>query len=106
MPKAANLFGYRTIAGALITIGYTALNGFDYREQVNQTLNLDVSIDRPFSFRNEFADQWYDLHNPELESYTMTVRFTTLRENFPLNIDDLETQQIVLYFAQISSRWT
>jgi hypothetical protein len=25
MPKAANLFDYRAIAGALITIGYTAL---------------------------------------------------------------------------------
>src|SRR5918999_2387209 len=33
MPKAANLFDYRAIAGALITIGYTALNSFDYSDR-------------------------------------------------------------------------
>ena len=38
MPKAANPFDYRTIADVLLTIEYTALNSFDYCQQVIQTL--------------------------------------------------------------------
>jgi hypothetical protein len=37
MPKAANQFDYSTIADVLVTIEYTALNSFDYREQVIQS---------------------------------------------------------------------
>jgi hypothetical protein len=35
MPKAANLFDYRTIADVLITIEYTALNSFHYYQQIS-----------------------------------------------------------------------
>ena len=83
MPKAANQFDYRTIADVLITIEYTALNSFDYRQQVIQTLNPNVSADRPFSFRNQLADQWYDLHNPDQTKDPMTVRFRTCPRGFP-----------------------
>lgn len=59
------------------------------------------NTDRAFSFRNEFADQWYDLHNPELldEDKQMLVRFRTEREDFPPNLEGLSIQQVVLYFA-------
>jgi len=100
MPKAANLFDYRTIAEVLVTIEYTALNSFDYRQQVIQSLNPKVSADRPFSFRHQLGDQWYDLHNPDQTDTPMLVTFETGREDFPPNIDYLKIQHIVLYFAR------
>lgn len=99
MPKAANSFDYRTIADVLITLEYTALYSFDYRQQVIQSLKPTVTAERPFSFRNQFADQWYDLHNPEQTSTPMTVRVTTVRADFPPNIEALKIQHVLLYFV-------
>jgi hypothetical protein len=99
MPKAPNRFDYRTIADVLITLEYTALDRVDYRQQVIQTLKPTVTSDRPFSIRSQFADQWYDLHNPEQTFTPMTVRFASVREDFPSNIDGLKIQQVLLYFA-------
>jgi hypothetical protein len=104
IPKAANQFDYRTIADVLITVEYTALNSFDYRQQVIRTLKPPLSADRPFSFRNQFADQWYDLHNPEQTKTPMRVRFQTVREDFPPNIESLKIQQVLLYFARSSEQ--
>jgi Tc toxin complex TcA C-terminal TcB-binding domain/Repeat of unknown function (DUF346) len=102
MPRAANQFDFRTIADVLITIDYTALDSPDYRQQIVQKLNAKpfFSADRPFSFRNDLADQWYDLHNPEQTTNPMVVSFTTQRDDFPPNITDLKIQQVVLYFAR------
>lgn len=102
LPKAANRFDYSTIADILITIEYTALDSYDYRQQVIQSLPSRLSGDRPFSFKNQFADQWYDLHNPERTDTPMTVRFRTNREDFPPNLDSLKIQQVLLYFARRS----
>jgi Tc toxin complex TcA C-terminal TcB-binding domain len=99
LPKAANPFDYSTIADVLLTLEYTALNSFDYREQVIQTLDPELSIDRPFSFRQQFPDQWYDLHNPDQAATPMTVRFKTARGDYLPNLDDLKTQHLVLYLA-------
>ncbi|RCJ42353.1 hypothetical protein A6770_35085 [Nostoc minutum NIES-26] len=104
MPKAANQFDYRTIADVLITIEYTALNSNDYRQQVIQTLNPNLSSDRPFSFRNHFADQWYDLNNPEQIKTPMKVKFQTFREDFPPNVETLKIQQVLLYFVRASEK--
>jgi hypothetical protein len=100
MPKAANPFDYSTIADVLITLEYTALYSFDYRQQVIQSLRPTISADRPFSLRSQFADQWYDLHNPEQTSAPMTVRFTTVREDFPSNVESLKIQHVLLYFVR------
>jgi hypothetical protein len=101
MPKAANQnIDFSTIADVLVTVDYTALNSFDYQQQIIQTLRPAISADRGFSFRNEFADPWYDLHNPDLTDTPMTVRFTTSRDDFPPNLDDLKIQQVVLYFGR------
>jgi hypothetical protein len=100
MPKAANPFDFATIADVLVTIDYTALNSFDYRQQVIRALPETVTSDRAFSFRYQFADQWYDLHNPELTSAPMVVRFRTRREDFPPNLDELSIRHVVLYFAR------
>lgn len=99
LPRAANPFDYRTLADVLITIDYTALDSSTYRQQVIQQLRDSISGDRPFSFRQQFADQWYDLHNPDQTATPMTVRFQTVREDFPPNIEGLKIQQLVLYVA-------
>jgi hypothetical protein len=59
-----------------------------------------MSADRPFSFRHQFADQWYDLHNPNQTLTPMTVQFRTRREDFPSNIEGLKIQHILLYFVR------
>ncbi len=99
LPRAANPFDYSTIADMLITVDYTALNSFDYHQQVIQKLDGTVSADRPLSFRQEFADAWYDLHNPDQTADPMVVKFETSRDDFPPNVDSLKIEQIVLYFA-------
>lgn len=102
MEKAANLFNYDTIADVLITIEYTALQSFDYRRQVIQRLNFDKTItaDRPFSFKNEFADQWYDLHHPDQTDTPMSVQFEVFESDFPSNLKGLTIAHITLYFAR------
>jgi hypothetical protein len=100
MPKASNPFDYSTLADVLLTIEYTAFQSFDYRQQVVQQLDTRFSADRPFSFHQEFADPWYDLHNPELTATPMVVRFQTRRQDFPPNVEDLKIQQVLLYFVR------
>jgi hypothetical protein len=103
LPKAANRFDYRTMADVLITIEYTALNSFTYRQHVLQSLPSTASGDRPFSFRQQFADQWYDLHNPDRAATPLTVHFTTGREDFPPHLDGLRIEHVGLYFARTST---
>ena len=101
LPKASNPFDYSTIADVLITIDYTALYSEAYRHQLIQKLDRFVSSDQSFSFRNQFPDAWYDLHNPDQTSTPMKVTFETVREDFPPNLidTDLKISQIVLYFV-------
>lgn len=98
MPRAANAFDYGTIADVLVTIDYTALDSSDYREQVIASMRPTVSGELPYSFRHQFADQWYDLHNPDQTATPMTVRFTTSSDDFPPNLDRLKIQQLLLSF--------
>ena len=63
-------------------------------------LNNQTSAVRPYSFQNDLADQWYDLHNPDQSATPMTVQFTTAASDFPPNIDDIRIQQVVLYFSR------
>jgi hypothetical protein len=106
LSKAANSFDFSTIADVLIAIDYTAILSFDYRQQVIQMLNAKrtVSQDRAFSFRHQFADAWYDLHNPDLTSQPMSVAFETVREDFPPNIDNVRIEHVTLYFSRKSGR--
>jgi hypothetical protein len=99
MPKASNSFDFRSIADVLFTIEYTALNSYDYRHQVIQRLDRNVSAERPLSFRYQFPDQWYELHNPRNGSGLVTVKFSTRREDFPPNLDILGIQHVTLYLA-------
>jgi hypothetical protein len=103
LPRAANRFDYRTIADVLITIEYTALDSPTYRQQVIDALDGTISADRPFSFRHQFADAWYDLHNPDQTTEPMVVRFRTRREDFAPNVADLTIEHVTLYFARKSA---
>lgn len=100
MPKAANPFDYSTVADVLITLEYTAVDRFDYRDQIIRTMRSRLSANRPFGFRYELADQWYDLHNPDQTATPMTIQFETTREDFPPNLDDLRIQHVTLYFSR------
>jgi hypothetical protein len=87
----------------LLTVEYTALHNFTYRQQVIQGLDRSFSGDRPFSFRQEFPDQWYYLNNPpdrDEQGTPITVSFETRREDFPPNLDDLKIQHVVMLFAR------
>lgn len=103
LPKASNLsLDYNAIADVLITIDYTALYSDLYRQQVIEQLGETFMADRVYSFRNEFPDQWYDLHHPELveEAKQLTVHFDLLRADFPPNVMDLKVKHITLYLPQ------
>ena len=104
LERVSNFFDYQTIFDVLITIDYTALYSSDYRRQVIQQLGTGISADRPYSFRNQLADQWYDLHNPDQSATPMTVRFTTFAADFPPNIEDLHIQQVLLYFSRADGK--
>jgi hypothetical protein len=100
MPRAANPFDYSTIADVLLTIDYTALNSVDYRDQVTQRLGRSTSGDRPYAFRGDFADAWYDLHNPDTSATPLTVTFRIEEADFPPNLDDVRIAHVALFFAR------
>lgn len=99
MPKANNRFDYNTMATILFTVELTALHSFDYERQVIEQLDRNISANRAFRFRNEFADAWYDLNNPEQTDAPMVVTFETRIEDFPPNVDNLRIEQVLLYFV-------
>jgi hypothetical protein len=102
MPKAANVVDYSTIADVLVTIEYTALDSPTLRQQVIRQLDGSLSAERPFSFRQQFADAWYDLNNPDLleTDQQMQATFETRRADFPPNVTDLRIEHVSLYFLR------
>ena len=100
MPKASNNFDYNSMATVLFTVDFTALHSFDYEQQIIEQLDRNVSANRAFRFRNEFADAWYDLNNPDQTEIPMVVRFETRRDDFPPNLNDLRIQHLILYFIR------
>lgn len=99
MPKAANQFDYDTIADVLLTIEYTALEDYSHRQQVIDDLDAERSADRAFSFREEFADQWFDLNNADPDADTISVSFSTRREDFLPNVENLTAEHLLVYFV-------
>jgi hypothetical protein len=100
MPRASNQFDFQTIFDVLITVDYTALHSLDYQKQVLKKLGRSFGADQYFSFRYQFADQWFDLHNPDQTATPLRIRFDITRSDFPPNLDFLKTQQLILYFAR------
>lgn len=100
LPKAANPFDFRSIADVLFTVEYTALQNFTYRKQVIQQLDDSISAERVFSLRDQFADAWYDLHNPEQAAMPMNVQFILSSEGFPPNLRELRLQQVMFVMVR------
>jgi Tc toxin complex TcA C-terminal TcB-binding domain len=98
LPMAANPVEHCTIADVYFTVEYTALQSADYRQQVIKRLSDQMSADRPWSLRDQFADQWYALHNPRQTTTPLAVTFKTTRTDFPPNVDKLRIQQVLLAF--------
>src|SRR5262249_15994015 len=88
LPKASNRFALRTLSDVLFTMDYFAIHSFDYAQQVIQRLKPSVQADRAFSFRNDFPDAWYDLHNSQMlaEPVRMIVQVRITRDDFPTNL--------------------
>ena len=100
LPKAANPFDYQTIADVLLTVEYTAVNSFDYRQEVLRGLDRRFSGDRAFSIRDEFPDAWYDLNNPETvpdAASRMKAVLPTQPGDFPPHIEDLAVENLSLF---------
>jgi hypothetical protein len=105
MPKAANPFDFSTIADVFITIEYTALNSFDYRQQVLKNMNNKIGGDRKFSFKDQFPDQWYQLQNPDQIAdggKQMVVNFDVSRDDFPVNVENLKLENVLIYIPTSS----
>lgn len=70
LPPGANRFDYQTLVDVLLTIRYTALDDWGYRQKVLDAWGADqdgwVTIEGRtfFSARNRFPDQWYQFQNP------------------------------------------
>ena len=104
MPRAANRFNYDSIFDVLISIDYTALDSPEHRRAVIDRMNPELSLERPFRFRREFTDQWYDLHNPDLTVTPMRVIFDTGAGDFAANLTDLRIEHVSLYLASEGER--
>ena len=101
MPKFSNRVDYEQIADVLITLEYTALDSFQYRYQVLQELDTIFSFNKPFSFKNNFPDQWFDLSNAEASNQPIRVSFKTKKEDFPQGFSEIRVGgRIILYFVR------
>jgi hypothetical protein len=96
LPRAANPFDFSSIADVLFTVEYTALQDFSYRQLIIQGLSDEISAERVFSLCDNFADQWYALHNPEGVEAPLTVNFSLVSKDFPPNVEDLSIQEALL----------
>lgn len=101
MPKFSNRLDYNNIADVLLTVEYTALDSFQYRNEVLQDLQNEISFNRGFSYKNNFPDQWYELAQVEPGTGNFSVTVDLKREFFPQGIDELQLDgNVVLYFVR------
>lgn len=103
MEKGANPnIDYASIADVIITIDYEALNSFDYRAKVVGELNKGTAYDAmlPISFKQNLPDQWFDMINPDQAQMPYSVKFSINRDNFPVNIENVTLDKVLIYFPQ------
>src|SRR5262249_540477 len=100
--RAAHPFDFTAIVDVRLTLGYSALTSEAYRLKVMQSLSPARRASRPFSLRSQFAESWYDLHNPELAATPMSVPFTPPREAFPPNLEALTIEDVALRVVPVN----
>jgi Tc toxin complex TcA C-terminal TcB-binding domain/PA14 domain len=101
LPKAANAFDFKSIADVIISMDYTALNSYDYRQQVIQQLGTNITAERMLSLRDNEVDAWYELNNPETCAEPMTICFPIATTDFPPNLEQVQIKHLTLYFPGI-----
>ena len=100
LPRAANPFDFQTIADIIMTIDYTASADDGYRQRVQLALGNNRSGERAFSFKFNYPDLWYQLHNPDAYAQPMTVAFDTRSADFPANVAAPAIDQVLLYILR------
>ena len=58
--------------------------------------NEKMHLERSFSFRNNFADQWFDLHHAQATASPYSVTFDLRREDFPASLKDIKITNLSL----------
>lgn len=102
MPKPANLFDFNSIADVQLTMEYTSLDDATYRQQKIKQLNDAAEFDNVimYSFRNDFADQWYELCNKTNTAEDCEVSFTTQAADLPANLNNPLINGVSIYFSR------
>lgn len=100
LPRASNRFDFTSVADVLVTFDYTAFSNDLYRAQVVRTMSPWLSADRPFSFRQDLPDLWYELRNPGESPTPLKVTFDTRRADFPPSLDSLAVEALTMYFSR------
>lgn len=115
MNKASNPIDFNTIADVLITIDYTAMNNGLLGETIGKRLDgAPYEAERVFSLKNQFADAWFDLHNPDqvADDNRHKAKLTIDRSDFPSHLRNVNINAISLFViaedeeAQIGSEST
>ena len=88
LPKASNRLNFDSLVDVYFTIEYTAFQEPTYRDQVIARLGSRKSSDQVISLRNNYPDQWYDLHNPEDKSAGQTFTIDLPSYTFPAAAGD------------------
>ncbi|MBD80524.1 MAG: hypothetical protein CL840_16525 [Crocinitomicaceae bacterium] len=99
MDKESNMLDYSTIADVIIKIDYTALHNFDYETEVRRNMDPAYHGERLYSFRNEFADQFYELANASESSTPFKVNINTSAYDFPMNLNDISISGLRVMFT-------
>lgn len=99
MDKESNFIDYDAISDVIVKIDYTCFHNFDYETIVRRNLDPEFRGERLYSFRNEFADQFYQLANPESSSTPFKVQINTSLFDFPRNLKDVYIRGIRVMIA-------
>ncbi|WP_188559697.1 Tc toxin subunit A-related protein [Hymenobacter glacieicola] len=99
LQKAANPFDFDSIADVLITLEYTAYESGEYAQQVRQQLGTRRQQVIALSLRDQFADQWYDLHHPQevADGEQYTARITLTQADLPVHLRNARISALSLY---------
>lgn len=102
MPRYSNRMDYSQVADVLVEVEYTALDNFQYRYQVLQEADSRYNFNRGFTFKNDFADQWYELTEAQEGSTLFGVEFEISRLSFPQGLNDiqLDGSDLLLHFVR------
>src|SRR5690349_19414756 len=89
MPRGANRMDFRAVYDVLITIEYTALNSFDYRDIAIRGLREPLA--RTSHLRLEIGPRISGMICiiPINSPNPLSVRFSTACDDFPPNLDPL-----------------